>query len=110
MDIASRLHEIEKKKFALLQTLAGLPLRITNRFVSMEKGVHCTLNIYCNPVGIVGEGGRNTRSASIQRRRRRSRGATLFPWQEHAIRQEGRHLTSDSSDIRVSWREKIEDR
>lgn len=73
MDIASRLHEIEKKKFALLQTLAGLPLRITNRFVSMEKGVHCTLNIYCNPVGIVGEGGRNTRSASIQRRRRRSR-------------------------------------
>lgn len=39
--------------------------------------------------------------------------ATLFPWrlwQEHAIRQEGRHLTSDSPDIRVSVIVKGKDR
>lgn len=78
------------------------------RFVSIrrEKGVHCTPEYVLQP--------------RRNRRRRERRGhvlrvfreedqgsweATLFPWrlwQEHAIRQEGRHLTSDSPDIRVS--------
>lgn len=34
-----------------------------------EKGVHCTLNIHCNPVGIIEGRGGGTRCASIQRRR-----------------------------------------
>lgn len=54
-----------------------------NRFVSIrrEKGVHCTLNIHCNPVGIIGEGrGGDTfceyseKKIGARERRRYSRG------------------------------------